>query len=139
VNYRLIARRYFLVVYWLLFAAMAADWGQYPGLVLNRELVPYPWKGVGIMWALLGVEVAVLYAILRPVTFRRSWGRLALALLYAGLLVAYGVVTFVTDMPGYYYVPTYFAMATMLGLLVFAFLLGLTIWWRRRRARNPGG
>ena len=132
-NYGVLVRRYFLVLYWLAFVALAVDFGQYPGYVPNPELQPYPWKAVMLTCALLAVAVAILYAILRPVTFHRSWGRLGLALLYAAVLFVAGAATFVTDQPGYYYVPAYFAAATLLGLVVFAISLGLSSLWQRLR------
>ena len=132
-NVRLLGRRYFLVAYWLVFAIWAVNWGKYPGFVVNPELAPYPWKAVGVTCGVLAVEVAILYAILRPVTFNRSWGRLGFALLYSACLLVFSAFTFVTDMPGYYYVPAYFSAVTMLALLVFALLLGLTGLLRRSR------
>ena len=124
-NVRLLGRRYFLVAYWLVLVTWAANWGKYPGLVVNPELAPYPWKAVGVTCGVLAVEVAILYAILRPVTFDRSWSRLGFALLYGVCLLTFSAFTFVTDMPGYYYVPAYFSAITVLALLVFALLLGL--------------
>jgi hypothetical protein len=67
------------------------------------------------------------------VTFHRSWGRVALAVLYSAVLFIAGAATFVTDQPGYYYVPAYFAAATFLGLIVFAILLGVSTLWHRVR------
>jgi len=132
-NVRLLGRRYFLVVYWLVFATWAVNWGKYPGLVVSPELAPYPWKAVGVTCGVLAVEVAILYAILRPVTFDRSWGRLGFALLYGACLLVFSAFTFVTDMPGYYYVPAYFSAVTVLALVVLALLLGLAGLLRRGR------
>ena len=132
-RHRLSWGRYFLTLYWLFFAALAVYLGQYPGYVLHPELAPYPWEGVLITCIALAIAVAILYAILRPGTFDRSWGRLAIALFYAGLLLLFGAVTFVTDMPGYYYVPAYFAAMTTLILLVRAFVMGATTLWHRAR------
>jgi hypothetical protein len=133
-NVRLLCRRYFLVAYWLVFAIWTVNWGKYPGLVLNPELTPYPWKAVGVTCGVLAIEVAILYAILRPVTFDRSWGRLGFALLFGACLLAFSALTFFTDMPGYYYVPAYFSVITMLALLLFTLLLGLAGLLRRRHA-----
>jgi hypothetical protein len=130
-NYRLGVRRYFLAAYWLLFAAFTLYLGQFPGYVQHPELEPYPWVGVLVTWIVLAAEVAILYWILRPVTFSRSWGRLGFALLYVGALFVFGAVTFVTDMPGYHYVPAYFSAATLLGLLIFGLLMGLRSFWER--------
>ena len=53
----LIARRYFLVLFWLLFACFTAVAATEPGYVLHPERVPYPWLGVVVMWVLLGIIV----------------------------------------------------------------------------------
>ena len=132
-KYGALARRYFLGAYWLLFVALAVEWGQYPGYVPNPELQPYPWRAVAVTCALLAVAVAILYAILRPFTFHHSWGRLGFALLYAAALFAVGAATFVTDQPGYYYVPAYFSAATLLGLIAFAILLAVSTLLQRTR------
>ena len=129
----LLARRYSLAVYWLAFAALTVDWGQHPGFVAHPELAPYPWNGVAVTLGVLAVEVAILYAILRPVTFHRSWGRLGFALLYAGILLVVSAFTFVTDLPGYYYAPAIFSAATMLGLILLTLVLGLSALWQRGR------
>ena len=130
-NYRIGVRRYFLAAYWLLFAVWTTFLGQFPGYVEHPELEPYPWIAVSLTSTLLAVEVTILYWILRPVTFHRSWGRLAFALLYVGSLFVFSAITFVTDMPGYYYVPADFATATLLGLIVFGFVMGLRTLWKR--------
>jgi hypothetical protein len=132
-KYSAVARRYFLGAYWLVFVGLAVDWGQYPGYVLNPEQQPYPWKAVALICGLVAVAIAILYAILRPVTFHRSWGRLGFALLYAGALFVVGAATFVTDQPGYYYVPAFFSAATLLGLVAFAVLLGASTLCQRAR------
>jgi hypothetical protein len=132
-SYAALVRRYFLLVYWLCFALLVVDWAQYPGYVSNPELRPYPWKAVALTCTLLAVAVAILYTILRPVTFHRSWGRLGSALLYAAAMFVAGAATFVTDQPGYYYVPAYFAAATLLGLTLLAVWLGFAALWQRVR------
>jgi FtsH-binding integral membrane protein len=47
---------------------------------------PYPVKGVMIFAALVALEATTLFLILRPRTYRRSWGRAAVAV--AACLVA---------------------------------------------------
>jgi len=130
---RFLIRRYFLAIYWLAFAILAVDWGQYPGFILDPVMQPYPWREVGVTWGVLAVQVAILYAILRPVTFQRSWGRLGFALLYGVVLLAISAFTFGTDRPGYYYVPACFSAVTMLALVVIALALWLAGLWHRGR------
>ena len=69
------ARRYGLVLYWLVFAMYTLYAARNPGFVAPGTRVPYPWGGVLVTWAVLGVLTGILYAILRPRTFRRDWGR----------------------------------------------------------------
>jgi hypothetical protein len=45
-------------------------------------------------------------------TYRRSWGRLAGACAYSAALFVLGVLSIVTDAPGYYYVPAVFSVVT---------------------------
>ena len=120
-----VVRQYGLLVYWLAFAAYTLVAARHPGLVAPDVQVPYPWDGVLMTWAVLGIATGGLHAILRPRTFRRSWGRLAGAFGYALGLTVLAVVTFVTDMPGFVYVPAYFAVLTLLGLGVLAIVVAL--------------
>ena len=124
-------RRYSLPVYWLLFAGFTAHQAQYPGLMLNPEQWEYPWRAVLVVWALLAVLVAGLYAILRPRTYNRSWWRLLGGLVYCAVLLWLGLESVVTDMPGYYYVPALFAVATMAGMAVFAVVQVASAVWHR--------
>jgi hypothetical protein len=113
-------RRYGLVVYWLVFALYAADAARYSGFVVHRQMAAYPWVGLVGTWVNLALEVALLRWLLRPLTFARSWGRLAAALGVYAVLGVLSAVTFATDMPGYFYVPGQFHMVTFVGLFVFA-------------------
>ena len=67
---------------------------------------------------MLAVETGILYAILRPPTFRGQGTRLGLALLYSLMLLLLAFVTFVTDMPGYVNIPGFFALSTSAALLI---------------------
>ncbi|MDR7149564.1 hypothetical protein J2W49_001513 [Hydrogenophaga palleronii] len=132
-NLALLTRRYCLLLYWLMFALITLYQAQWPGLMLHPERWSYPWRAVAIVWALLAVLVGVLYVILRPETFHRSWGRLAGALVYAAGLLVVGILSVVTDMPGYYYVPAQFSVVTMAVMLIFAAFQVLSVLWCRRR------
>jgi hypothetical protein len=111
-------RRYGLAVYWLPFALYTVHAAHEPGLVVHRATAPYSWVGLIATWVNLALEVAFLGWILKPRTFHRSWGRLAAALAVYAVLAELSVLTFTTDMPGYYYVPFYFHMVTFVGLFV---------------------
>jgi len=128
------ARRYCFLAYWLMFALLTLRQARYPGLMRHPEEWRYPWDAVVVMWALLAVFVGGLHLILRPASFHRSWGRLLAAFAYSAVLLALGVDSVVTDMPGYYYVPAFFSFVTMAGLLVFALLQGVSALWYRRRS-----
>jgi hypothetical protein len=117
-----------------MFALITLQQAQYPGFLIDREQWRYPWRGVIEMWALLAILVGVLHVILRPATFQHSWGRLLGALLYATvLLLGLGPASLATDMPGYYYVPAWFSIVTMVGMLTLALVEVVGALWRRRR------
>jgi uncharacterized integral membrane protein len=105
-------RKYGLVAYWLAFALYTTYMAQFPGLVRDLSRWRYPWSAVIVVWFLLAVFVAILHSILRPMTYRRSWGRLAGACAYSAALFVLGVLSIVTDAPGYYYVPAVFSVVT---------------------------
>jgi hypothetical protein len=113
-------RRYGLAVYWLVFALYASDAARYSGYVAHRRTASYPWAGLVATWVDLALEIAFLGWILRPRTFDQSWGRLAAALGVYAVLAVLSAGTFVTDLPGYSYVPGQFHMLTFVGLFVFA-------------------
>jgi hypothetical protein len=126
-------RRYGLAAYWLVYAILTLDWARHPGFVPDPESVPYPWGAVFVTWGVVAVAVGILYAILRPPTFHQSWGRLGGALLFTAGLTLLAAMTFLSDMPGYYYVPHLFSFFTLLGLLLLAGALTL----RRLVPRRP--
>lgn len=121
-NHRAVVwHRYGLLAYWLLFAVRTLDWARNPGFVADPANAPYPWAGVVATWDLLALEVSLVGWFLGPRPIHRPRrGRLGAALvLYAGL-TAFSVVTFATDMAGYYYVPGQFHLVTLVGLLILA-------------------
>ena len=111
-------RRNGLGLWWVLFATLTLHSARHPGFVRDPTAVPYPWHGVVTTWLILAIETGILYAIIRPRTFNGGGRRLAAALLYAFVLCVHSVVTMVTCLAGYHYVPWLFAVGTMLGLLV---------------------
>jgi hypothetical protein len=124
-------RRYGLAAYWALFAAYTMYMAQWPGLMLHPERWTYPWKSALAVCALLAVCVAILYVILRPMSYRHSWWRLLGALVYSGVLVALGISTVATDLPGHAYVPALFSVATLALVVVLALAQGMLILWAR--------
>lgn len=127
------SQRYCLLFYWLVFAALTLYEAQFPGLMLHPEEWRYPWGAVFVVWALLAISVGILYAILRPASFNRSWSRLSGALAYSAILLFLGYISVVTDMPGYYYVFAQFSIATMAGMLVITVFQATSALWRSRR------
>ena len=112
-------------VYWLIFAVLAIFMADNPGYVSHPERVPFPWAWLVFVWAILALLVAGFYCLLWPPAFRRSLWRLPVALVVAVALVATSFFTFVTDMPGLYYVPLYFSFVTMLIIAVISVVTGI--------------
>ena len=54
---------------------------------------PYPYDGVGQYLIITTIESAIVFAIVRPSTYRASWGRSVLALTAATVLAALHAMT----------------------------------------------
>jgi len=54
---------------------------------------PYPFEGVAAFCGAITVEVALLYAVIRPATYDRSWGRALFAIFVSGAAFLLTVVT----------------------------------------------
>ena len=65
------------LLYWLVFAGLVVRGGFEPGLVPDRQLVPYPWQDVIGMICLFGAVTFVIYRILSPARSALSWRRWA--------------------------------------------------------------
>ena len=81
---------------------------------------PYPWQGVLAVCAVASVVSLVLYGLIRPRTYRASWGR-ALAATVVGGVAAVIVGMGLIHQPPYLYVLFYWLIAVTtisLGLLV---------------------
>lgn len=127
-------RRYGLAVYWALFAAYTMYMAREPGLMVHPERWTYPWESALAVSAVLAVLVTILHAILRPVSYRRSWGRLFCALIYSVALVGLGLATIATDMPGHAYVPAIFSLATLALVVILGVVqIAVALWghWNR--------
>jgi hypothetical protein len=119
------ARRYGWIAYWLAFASYTVGAARSPGFIAHPEAAPYPWVAALLMCALLGAETAALNAVLHPLSPTRSWMRVAAASGLALVFAAFGVVTMVTDMPGYYYAPGLFALANVVVVPIVGSVLAL--------------
>ena len=104
--------RYGLLLLWLMFGPILANAARSPGFVTDPDSVPYPLGAALVTWGILGIESLIIQFILRLT------GGLQIAFSLCALLLVGGVVTTVTDMPGYYYVPTLYqlALTAMLGV-----------------------
>jgi len=136
-KYGFYVRRYFLAFYWLLWALYTFDQGQIPGFwelfeYQGLAVRPYPWAVVREIWLILAISLAILYAILRPVTFDWSWRRLAVAIPYT-LLIGFLAIGsgLISDMGGEAYVLPKFGVVTMIGVVGFAVILAIAALWRR--------
>jgi hypothetical protein len=76
---------------------------------------------VFVICALLAILVGLFYAIIRPSSYDHSWRRLIGALVFSVTLFIIGVFFYVTDQPGYYYVPFEFSMVSLALILLFIF------------------
>ena len=122
-------RTYSLLLYWLVFVYIASNAAHDPGFVRYPKSASYPWGGLCFTVILLGVGCAILNAILQPASERTSWRRLGIALLFALGISTICMLTMVTDMPGLYYVPTYFSFSTLLILSLYALARGCVSGW----------
>lgn len=119
-------RRFGWIAYWLVLASYTLAAARNPGFVRNPDLVPYPWKAALVTCLFLGLQTAALNATLRPLRATRSWRRVATASGLALLFAALSLVTTVTDMPGYYYVPGLFALTNVVVVPLIGVVLALS-------------
>lgn len=123
-------------LYWLFFAVLAVFAARNPGFVGHPELVPYPWLGLVVTWAILAALVAIFYSILKPVFMRGSTSRLGAAFALSLVMTMASILTMVTDKFGLYYLPHYFSLLTFLILAVISvFRTGRALW--RKVAGQP--
>ena len=108
-----------VAVLWAIGIVLAACSGTSHGYVPRelRDTLPYEWRGVLFIATAISLESLALYWLLFRLGALRALARTAAALALFGALFALGIVTMVTDMPGWYYVNTFW---TMLVLLVLA-------------------
>jgi hypothetical protein len=135
-TFSLLAKRYWLALYWLLFAGVTADWAGRSALWTQHiAFPPYPWRAVIFIWAVLALEIGILHLCIYH-RGRQGWSlrhRVGRALIYTFLLSVFHILVFATDRIRIYYVIDIFAVVTFLGLLI------VSIGIRFRRSRRIEG
>lgn len=107
---------------WLFGVGVVAVGGVFPNEYLSGarsspEALAYPLAGVAQFIAVLTVETAVLWALLRPGSFRASWGRVVLSLLaFVPTTLAFGMG--LMHAPPYQSMHFLWSVAVSLALLV---------------------
>lgn len=134
---RITWRSWTVVALWAVGAALLL-WagGQTDGYRLHVEGVPlphpYPWSGVLILGVVAMVEAGVFYALLRPESYRASWGRASRAAAVGAVLsVVFGLG--LMHAPPYVYAHWLWLCAVTVGLLI----LSATSALRAARRRSP--
>jgi hypothetical protein len=112
------------ITYWVAWCLIAVRGGYVRGAFEESTQWHYPISGVFAVSAFVGILIGILYAILRPTTYSRSWGRLLVALIYSAALVYLAYRTTGTDQPGYSYIPAMFALVNMALVVFFAAIQG---------------
>ena len=121
------------IAYWAIFALVTLRQARFPGMMADLDEWTYPWGAVLIVWLLLAIFVGLLYGIIRPTSYNRSWRRLVGAIMYSVGLFVLAALTFFTDMPGYYYVLAAFAVFNLILMLLFAVTQAVSFALRRGR------
>lgn len=119
-------------VLWLAGMVMVLYAGTMPDFYAMRmdgPLPPYPWDGVLFFIGVISVESGVLYAILRPRSYRISWGRALAALgLFLVLMVYFAL--------GLMHAPPYMVWHVIWLLDMNIWLLMLVLWSGVMAIRN---
>jgi len=107
-----------LILIWAVGLQDAILGGLNPGYVHHRFDKPYPTRAVAVTCGIISIELALLYAILRP--FRFSRPRVLVGLAFFGILwlTDLFLASGWTDQAGYCY-SNGFVLRTPLGFLVF--------------------
>jgi len=95
-----------------------------------REARPYEWVPYGL--PRVTIEVAVLYLLLRPGTFRWSWGRVLTALVFFIAWMGYNG-GFGFHSPGWVWTHSFWLLGVCAALLVLLIVCGIGAWWVARR------
>ena len=126
-----------IVAIWFL-GAVAVVWlGRLPDPYLEyvrRIPPPHPYPVSGVLWVILfmAAQAAVLAAILRPTTYKHSWGRALSA-----IVVSVGFFAFAGM--GAMHAPPYYIAYLWWLLAVVAGAVSLLIWSGVGAFRHPAG
>jgi hypothetical protein len=134
----LAVRRYWPVIYWLVFACLAVIAAQDPGRILRSQpLPPFPWISLFIIWALLAVETYPLYVFIYRAPIGNSLLRqLTKAALYSLALCLFFMAAVATEQTWLLYVPMGFAFASLVLFGGIALAIGAARLWRRSHASS---
>ena len=94
---------------------------------------PYPLTGVVNTACVLSFELALIYAVIRPATYNKSWGRVLCAVFVAVIALLFSVATLM-HAPPYWGAHCLFVFCLTVGLVVL-FLVSVAT---RLRSRNRG-
>jgi hypothetical protein len=125
--------QYWPLIYWLLFACLAAIAAQDPGYALRSQpLPPFPWISLFIIWALLAAQTYPLHVFLyRGLTGHSLLRQLTKAALYSLVLCLFFAATAATGQEGLLYVPMWFAFASLALFGGIALAIAAAQFWRR--------
>jgi hypothetical protein len=98
---------------------------------ITREVEPLRSLAYGL--PRLTVEVLVLYLILRPNSFRWSWGRVLLALAVFVPWFIYSIA-FIMHAPGWVFAHAYWLLAVVASLVILLVVSAVGAWRGSRRA-----
>ena len=124
---------------WLLGVALAARGGSSHGLVapgVDRATLAFEWRGVLFESGVIGAEAFALFWLLFKVARWSALSRTFAACVLFAALVVFCILTTVTDMPGWYYVNTFWTMLVLLILAVRLVLELVALAIARRRTRH---
>ena len=129
---RLVASCLVFAGLWLAGAALYARYNyEFSYATLSRAVDPLQsvWNGAGV----LSIQILVLFALLRPLTFNNSWGRVLITLIVSACWFAY-LARGAMHASGWFHANLLWMLAVLVGLL----LLGVASGIGSFRHRNQG-
>lgn len=128
-------RKFWLPFYWLLFACLSAIGGTSPGYYpKHMQLPPFPFAAVAITWMVFAIVLFILHWVLYQKLSKKLLIMLTVCLV-AILLYLLWLGTS-TDLPGFFYVTSLFALLTLLLLVVRGLRLSISLLYRRLRGTS---
>jgi hypothetical protein len=127
-----------IALLWAFGVALAVWMGNEHGMVSPevRDCLPFEWRGVLFVSAEIGIESLLLFRVLFGFRHIR-WPDLQRTLIALGLFFAIGigcVLTTFTDMPGWFYVNTWWVSIVLLLLIALVLAQGIAAMLSRERA-----